>query len=621
MLNVMKKHFDKFAVGIALLIILSSLSATVFAAGGSVYDITTVTGNTAFDRQITDFNVGFRDIARSITSIMIVVAGIMVAFGIQDGRKTVWQFLFGLSAAWFFGDLMWSLFGENANFLFTESDNYKIGNVTSSDDLTKMQDVEWTETAKDKNAKINNVNATNEVKFNFLGDFMQYYHDMVILPGMQKIIPVAIKLTLIFATINGGVKLALDLINGDKIKFLLMTILKVGFYLYLIMNWVPLSDALAQGFEQMGYLAGSYDGDEKTGKLNCNSIIQNAFVMAGAFWASFDFGVSTIVPSLFLLIAMVAVIICAFLIALEMFMVRIEMYTMALLAIPLLAFGVLDPLKSFAEKAWAGIFNLSIKLMVIAFIESFAVKLFTKTAENIVNNEMVEDNIINLVIALQIILIAVVIAYITKKIPGLVQSLLSGQPALTGSDMKQLMAKTAETAGNVAGKVGMVVGAMQAASAVAAGNGGGKMSALKNLAKAGGMAAATKNPVTQGWQKGIQSMLGENGLMRNNAQAQSPQAQAQRSGAWNLNNEGGASAKDLLNNARYGTTPKDAEEKRNSTAKKGKTHSSTEDTQVNNSMKTDNNISDKQAAKGAKNDSSTTDTQIDLSKEEQPKDK
>lgn len=62
---------------------------------------------------------------------------------------------------------------------------------------------------------------------------MRYYIG-VIMSGTAVIAPYAVNLTLLLAMIDGAIKVEFDLIPSDKIKFLVMMILKVGFFIFLI---------------------------------------------------------------------------------------------------------------------------------------------------------------------------------------------------------------------------------------------------------------------------------------------------------------------------------------------------------------------------------------------------
>ena len=216
---------------------------------------------------------------------------------------------------------------------------------------------------------------------------------------------------------------------------------------------------------------------------------------------------------------MVAAVVILFLTALEMFMVRIEFWTMALITIPLLSFGVISQLKFLSEKAIGTMFNLAIKIFVVAFIATLSVNILT----GLVDNARETDFMGNISYFLQVLLYSLILFYMTKKIPELVSGLLSGNPSLSGGSMKEMAMSAARGAANAVAKgggmTGAVVGGMKALSEAAGpmaqyggkGNfganalslanaaGGKAMSMMGQAATAGARAAMYRNPAYQGY--------------------------------------------------------------------------------------------------------------------------
>jgi len=144
------------------------------------------------------------------------------------------------------------------------------------------------------------------------------------------------------------------------------TILKVGFFIFLIQSWVgtnssfQLMPALSSGFETMGYTAGgaeemvkaySRTNPDSNIEVQSNQIVTNALNFFNIFWEHAQ--QQNILTILIGLICVVAAVVILFLTALEMFMVRIEFWTMALLTIPLLSFGVISQLKFLSENSFS----------------------------------------------------------------------------------------------------------------------------------------------------------------------------------------------------------------------------------------------------------------------------
>ena len=151
-------------------------------------------------------------------------------------------------------------------------------------------------------------------------------------------------------------------------------------------------------------------------------------------------------------------------VALEMFMARIEFYTMALLALPCLAFGTMNKFSFLTEKAIGAMFNLALKVCVIAFLSAVSKPFIEGFADKIIQAVNPSED---LALLFQAVLASLLIYLLVKKIPQLVSGLLSGQPQLSGSDMtgalKGAVAGAAAATGNIA--------AAQAAAA-ATGKGG-----------------------------------------------------------------------------------------------------------------------------------------------------
>jgi len=171
-----------------------------------------------------------------------------------------------------------------------------------------------------------------------------------------------------------------------------------------------------------------------------------------------------------------------------MFMARIEFYTMALITIPLLPFIMLNKFAFLAEKAIGGMFNLAIKLSVISFISAMAIPFMntfqTKMAE-------AKDPWTQPALLFQAVLAALVIYFLTKKIPELVTSLLNGQPNLNGAGMMDMAKGAANTVATAAATAAGGVGAIKGSSALASAAGkGGVKGTLAELGKSKLMSTA-----------------------------------------------------------------------------------------------------------------------------------
>ena len=465
-----------------------------------------------FQAQVGNLSRGLLSVARFIVVILTATAACMIAFGIQDSKKTLWNWILGVGLAINFGDLVLTFWSVESGGAGTKLPDYKL--------LMKSAD---------------------DTAIDILSPFMRYYIG-IIMAGSAAVVPYAVNLTLLLATIDGTFKVAFDLISGDKIKYLVTMIVKVGFFIFLIHSWVgtnsayQLMPALSSGFESMGYTAGgaeemikSFNAANPDSNLDVqsNQIMTNALNFFNIFWAKAkDTNILTILVGL---VCVIAAVIILFLTALEMFMARIEFWTMSLITLVLLPFGVISQLKFLADKAIGAMFNLAIKIFVIAFIATMSVNILTSLVDNAKTVSAEADFIGNISYFLQVLLYALILYLITKKIPALVTGLLSGNPSLGGGDMKQMAMQAAQSAKGAATKAAMAATGIGAAAgvvkglSVAAGNGGGfgskAMSMMKQGATALGNAAKYRNPVYRGYQD-MASKLGNknNGLLAKNDQ-------------------------------------------------------------------------------------------------------
>lgn len=448
------------------------MTGDVFAASNQAVDIINKgTGlDGTFDNQLKTIANGFWVIGNVIMIVMTSIAAVMVGMGIEDSKRTFWNWTLGIGLLWGFGNLL------------------SVSGLLSYGDSTgALQTPQWYQpdlktgegTAKD---------------LNFLSDFMRSYLDGVITPGAHNIQPYCIKIMLILAIIEVSWNMTFNLISGDKVKYILTMVVKLGIFVWLIMNWIPLMNALGDGFQAIGFQAGGLT--TTTGEtLKPDSIFTNALAIFDTFWSKASF--KSIGLFFVNLISLFIIILAAILTAIEMFMARIEFYTMALITMPLLPFMITSKFSFLGDKAIGAMFNLAIKVAVIAFITSFAVPFMQTFADKVAQTT---DGWKQVGIIFQCVLAMLVVFYLTKKIPELVTGLLNGQPSLGGAGMVDTARAAAGTATTVvAGGAGVVRGA----SAIAQGKGkGGALGTLSELGKA---AIMSRSPV-QKYRNAMQKM-------------------------------------------------------------------------------------------------------------------
>lgn len=430
----------------------ASQSEILFNAGTGI--------NSKFDAKLSEIGNLFLIAAKFIIIILTATAAIMVGFGIEDGKKTLWNWILGTGLAINFG---WFIINSG---LYEYALSYQ---STTTAVTTQMP----TLIEGDKSLEV------GKAESDILSNFFAHYRDGIIKPGVAAIMPGCLKLLLIVTLIEATWELAFKLTSGDKVKFLLSIAIKCGFFMFLMTNWIDYMDALSNGFQSIGFTAGGATLEEGE-KLNPDSIWKNAFALFDAWYAKANgLKIGTFIISG---IGLLGTLFVAVLTAFEMFMARIEFFTMALLTIPLLPFAITSKFGFLADKAIGAMINLSIKLCVIAFITSMSVPFLGSFMEKAKTTEGFGDN---LSLILQTLMAACLIYLLVKKIPDLVTGLLSGQPSLSGASMMDTLKSAANTGMSLAGAAagGVAGAAVQAANI--ANNGGGIKGALLSLGKSG----------------------------------------------------------------------------------------------------------------------------------------
>lgn len=450
---------------------------------------------------------GIANLARPIVTIMTALAGMMVVLNIGgDHKQKMWNWILGIGLALNIGSILWTMWGGYADI--------NAGKIVAAEYSMKVYD--------ESNLTDGGIDV--------LSQFMKYYLAIVV-AGALTIKPIAIKLLLGLAVADMSLRLALDLTDKDKVSWMVKSFLKVGFYVFLIHNWLGvdglnLMGMLSKGFQEIGFMAGNYGEAPLTSITNINgidpkhnlapdSIVNNMYKMFsmlysgavpqdGSFLDKAEYAMrryfslmTSPVSHMLLALSMLIAVIVAFLTAVEMFMARIEFYTLALLAMPLLAFGVVKPLEYLAQQAIRAVFNCGVKVCVISFLQAVICQMFSKYTHEI-DKALAAGPFASstgtffelLSMTLQLLLAAIIMFLIVSKVPKLIQGLLSGNPSMSGSDMTGAVTGTVGTAAAAAGMVACASSA--AAAAKASGKTGWRMSAMGQIAAS----MLAKAPVT-----------------------------------------------------------------------------------------------------------------------------
>jgi trbL/virB6 plasmid conjugal transfer protein len=437
------RHILPLGIFVLVAVLVLADGTTASAAASFSSDIGLKGGDNAFQNNLTTMANGMFTVARIISTIMIALAGIMIAFNVETANKTTWNIILGIGLALNFGTVLMSAFGGNFGGADQAPFEYRMH-------VTADEDSKW---------------------YDFLQPFTRTYIDYT-KSGAVSIMPVAAKLLIVLTAISASVKISLDLISGDKMKFLVQILLETGLYLFLILNWyghgIDIMGSLCSGFQAIGYHAGGYSDGMGSGSLIANAV---TMFTTGYGAAQEAFSIWSPISGLFTILCLVIMFILLVLAGIEMLMAKIEFFTMAMITIPLIPFAALPQTKFLFERALGAMFNLAIKVAVISFLTAMSSRILMDYCDEFarIAQDPSKGGIIgNMPVLIQAVVVSLLLYLLIKKIPDLVQGLLSGSPSLNGASMTQT-AKNVTSAG--------------VATAAAVASGGTTVAA--NMAKAG----------------------------------------------------------------------------------------------------------------------------------------
>lgn len=505
-----------------------SIDSYASGSGGSTDTLTMLKkgiGVTGFDKILGDMGPELIRSARYIVAILIAASGIMVAFGIEDGKKTMWSVILGLGLALNLGSFLLTSYGSywNASPESNPVGQIEVPVITSGSDKKDEKqtaiDAAGTMAEGQTYSSLMSIKSGDAFKnggFQFFRSFLTSYVDKIIIPGALNLRGLLIKLSLAITLIDASLKLSLDLVGGNVVKFLITLSLKLGFNIFLITEWLSdakskglaLTQNLCNGFAELGFKAAGINisVDNYVFSGLADGIIKAALVAWNALYAkSSNLSIfEGVVLTLFCIFALIIFMISMIWIAFEIVMAQVEFYTMALLTMMLLPFMMSEHTSFLSRNAISAMFNCAIKVCVIAFLAAAGTSAVGNFFDAISSefSSSKNGNLISLYIQLN--MTVCFFLFMVLKIPSLVSGLLTGNPSMGASDMVNsirsgaAMAMGAASSGLTTGlsAVGAVRGAYAAQGGGDSGGGGGgnnRMSSLNNIgggsADAAGMAA------------------------------------------------------------------------------------------------------------------------------------
>ena len=344
---------------------------------------------------------------------------------------------------------------------------------------------------------------------NFLNDLLAFFQQHSII-GMLALQPYARQLIVVLAIIDLCTTWALY--DGEmRMSAMTSKVIKVGFFLFLILYWDQLNSALLRSFQYAGLTAAGVT-NFASDSITPSAILDIGFKNVGNILEAFnktslmdDGGLG---KCLMYLINMIITLAAFFFIALQVLLTKIEFNIFASLGVILLPFGAIRYTSFLFQRVVSCVFSFGVKLMVMFFL----LGLFM-TLTNDLTKELPADQ--NFSVMLKMSLSYATLAYLTWKLPNLSASLMNGQPSLdAGEGLAMAKGAGIAAASAVTGGVGGAI----AKTASTMGNAKATLNAAKTLSATQGGSVAGNFAKTMARQKFANSTIGKS-LMRgaNNA--------------------------------------------------------------------------------------------------------
>ena len=293
---------------------------------------------------------------------------------------------------------------------------------------------------------------------NFLDSLLNFFYEHSV-TGMIQLQPHAFELVCVLAIID--ICSTWALYDGQmRMSFVINKVMKVGFFLLLIVNWDTINSAILRSFEIAGATASGLSNIGAGDWISPSKILERGFNICGTLFKDFqDTGITDNggIARLFMdLIAIAITIASFFFISLQVLITKIEFCIFSSLGVILLPFGAIRFTSFLFQRVVSGVFSFGVKLMIMYFLLGLFDTLsgtLTSFEENVSFSSM-----------LKMALSYATLAFLVWKLPNLAASMMNGQPSMEAGDVVR-GATTAKS--TVAGAVGGAVGAAGAVSRVA----------------------------------------------------------------------------------------------------------------------------------------------------------
>lgn len=361
------------------------------------------------------------------------------------------------------------------------------------------------------------------VQFAFLNQLLDTFRNASV-TGMVNLKPAALGLVTVLGILD--VTAMWGLYFGEmRVREIMGKVIKIGFFVILILNWGPITTAVEDTFVKVGQIASAHqtatkpssimvEGTKKMYRLWNNAIYdipmsdtakssdnipyydsngnlnKDATKMVEADkkanaptnpFSGLGESIAAIPGRIIKIFLALAIFIAFAFIALNVLLCFVEFYLTTALSIILLPFGVNSHTSFISQKALGAVVNFGVKLMIMIFLLGLMSTMISKM-DAITNDDYGK--------LFEAVLQACMYAFLIWKLPSLISGMLSGTPSMGAS-----AAGVVQSAATAAGAGAMTTRFMGAGSA-AAFRGMANASRISGDAiRAGGVAAANSNTV------------------------------------------------------------------------------------------------------------------------------
>lgn len=361
------------------------------------------------------------------------------------------------------------------------------------------------------------------VQFAFLNQLLDTFRNASV-TGMVNLKPAALGLVAVLGILD--ITAMWGLYFGEmRVREIMGKVIKISFFVILILNWGPITTAVEDTFVKVGQIASAHqtatkpssimvEGTKKMYRLWNNAIYdipmsdtakssdnipyydsngnlnKDATKMVEADkkanaptnpFSGLGESIAAIPGRIIKIILALAIFIAFAFIALNVLLCFVEFYLTTALSIILLPFGVNSHTSFISQKALGAVVNFGVKLMIMIFLLGLMSTMISKM-DAITNDDYGK--------LFEAVLQACMYAFLIWKLPSLISGMLSGTPSMGAS-----AAGVVQSAATAAGAGAMTTRFMGAGSA-AAFRGMANASRISGDAiRAGGVAAASSNTV------------------------------------------------------------------------------------------------------------------------------